>query len=83
MPLLMVSKSSASEFASRLRELLLAQHSPGTLDPEDWRAQRELLKRLLQIDAYDEAYSFNDGAWNRHLSADVELKRAIIRVAAL
>ena len=46
------------------------------MDAEDWRAQRELLKRLLQIDAYRDAYSFNDGTWNRHFAAEVERIRA-------
>jgi len=60
----------------RLFENHFAQHSLGTMDAEDWRAQRELLKRLLQIDAYRDAYSFNDGTWNRHFAAEVERIRA-------
>jgi hypothetical protein len=60
----------------RLFENYFAQHSLGTLDLEDWRAQRELLKRFLQIDAYWEAYSFSDGTWNRHFAAEVERIRA-------
>ena len=56
----------------RLFENHFAQHSLGTMGSEDWRAQRQLLKRLLQSDAYREAYSFNDGTWNRHFAAEVE-----------
>jgi len=56
----------------RLFENHFAQYSLGTMDPEDWRAQRELLKRLLQVDAYREAYSFIDGTLNRQFAAEVE-----------
>jgi hypothetical protein len=60
----------------RLFENHFAQYSLGAMDSADRRAQRELLKRLLQIGAYREAYSFIDGAWNRHLAAEVERIRA-------
>lgn len=56
----------------RLFENHLAQYRIGTMDSEDWRAQREGLKRLLRIDAYRDAYTFQTGAWNRHFAAEVE-----------
>jgi hypothetical protein len=56
----------------RLFENHFAQHALGTMDPEDWRAQRELLKRLLRIDAYRDAYAFQEGAWNSAFAAEVQ-----------
>ena len=56
----------------RLFENHCAQHKLGTMDPEDWRTQREVLKRILRVDAYRDAYSFQEGAWNSHFAAEVE-----------
>jgi hypothetical protein len=55
----------------RLFENHFAQYSLGTLDPEDWRAQREVLKALLRVEAYRVAYSFHESGWNAHFAAEV------------
>lgn len=67
----------------RLFENHFAQYTLGTMDPDDWQAQRKLLTRFLQIDAYREAYSVNDGAWNRHFAAEVERINAESRSATV
>jgi hypothetical protein len=66
----------------RLFENHLAQFRLGTMAPEDWRAQREVLKRILRTDAYKDAYTFQTGAWNEHFAAEVEAILAENRGAA-
>ena len=56
----------------RLFENHLAQHTLGTMDPEDWRAQREVLKALLQNADYRDAYFFLENRWNAHFAAEVQ-----------
>lgn len=55
----------------RLFENHFAQHGLGTMDPEDWRAQRAVLKGLLHIDAYRLAYSIPQDGWNAHFAGEV------------
>ena len=56
----------------RLFENHFAQQALGTMDPEDWRAQREVLKMLLRNEAYRDAYSYLGKRWNAHFTAEVE-----------
>lgn len=56
----------------RLFENHFAQYTLGTMDPEDWIAQRGVLKMLLRYDAYREAYSWFGARWNSHFSAEVD-----------
>lgn len=60
----------------RLFESHHSQFRLGALDEEDWRAQRTLLRGLLRIDAYRQAYAFirttYGEAWNREFAAEVE-----------
>jgi hypothetical protein len=67
----------------RLFENHFAQYTLGTLDEEDWRAQRELLKGLFRIEAYRQAYSFLGDVCNSEFAAEVERILAETREAAV
>lgn len=56
----------------RLFENHFAQHRLGTLDPEDWRAQRETLVRVLRFEAYRDAFEYGGDVWNRQFAEEVE-----------
>jgi hypothetical protein len=56
----------------RLFENHFAQHALGTMDDEDWRAQRRVLKMLLRSEAYRDAFLFFKGFGNAHFTAEVE-----------
>jgi len=56
----------------RLFENHYAQYSLGTMDPEDWRAQRALLKQILRVDVYRDAYFLLENTWNARFAAEVE-----------
>jgi hypothetical protein len=56
----------------RLFENHFAQYMLGTMDAEDWLAQREVLKMLLRNDGYRDAYSWLGRRWNAHFVAEVE-----------
>ena len=56
----------------RLFENNFAQYTLGTMDAEDWLAQRGVLKMLLRNEAYRDAYSFLGKRWNTHFVAEVE-----------
>jgi hypothetical protein len=55
----------------RLFENYHAQHAIGTMDPEDWRAMREIIKWQMRFPAYREAFSANPPAWNESFTADM------------
>lgn len=60
----------------RLFENYFSQYRLGTLDREDWRAQRQLLSGFLRLEEYRQAYSViadaYGGAWNAGFAAEVE-----------
>ena len=67
----------------RLFENHFAQYALGTLDEEDWRTQRELLRGLLRFGAYRQAYSFLGDVWNSEFAEEVESILVETRVTAV
>ena len=55
----------------RLFENYFAQYALGTMDPEDWRAMREVIKAQFRFAPYRSAFSLLDNAWNSKFSAEI------------
>jgi len=68
----------------RLFESHFAQHALGTMNAEDWHAQRATLILLLRNESYRDAFSsFEKEGWNVHFAAEVERILAEIEDAAV
>jgi len=57
----------------RMFENYFAQKTLGTMDPEDWRAMREVLKGHCRFAAYQQAFAVLENSWNARFAAEVEL----------
>jgi hypothetical protein len=55
----------------RMFENYFAQHTLGTMDPEDWRAIREVIKMHLRLSEYREAFASIETSWNEKFAAEV------------
>ena len=55
----------------RMFENYHAQYTLGTMDPEDWRAMREVIKGHIQVPIYREAFARLESSWNVHFAAEI------------
>jgi len=55
----------------RLFENYFAQYALGTMDQEDWRAMREVMKLQFQLPAYRNAFSSREFMWNSEFAVEV------------
>ena len=55
----------------RLFENYFAQFTLGTMNAEDWRAMRQVIKNHLKIANYRHVFSQRESAWNSDFSAEV------------
>ena len=57
---------------TRMFENYFAQQAIGTLDPEDWRAIREVIKMHFRLAEYREAFSSIESAWNSEFANEIK-----------
>ena len=56
----------------RMFENYFAQNTLGTMDPEDWRAMRVVLKGHCRFPAYREAFAVLEDSWNAQFAAEIQ-----------
>jgi hypothetical protein len=67
----------------RMFENYFAQYKLGTMDPEDWRAIREVIKLHFRFPAYRAAFVSIESAWNGEFVTEIvaitdEIDRAVV-----
>ena len=55
----------------RLFENYFAQFAQGTMDSEDWRAMREVIKARFRFAPYRSAFALLEGSWNSDFAAEI------------
>jgi hypothetical protein len=57
---------------TRMFENYFAQHTIGTMDPEDWRAIREVIKLHFQFSPYRETFFAIESTWNSNFATEIK-----------
>ena len=56
----------------RLFENYFTQYTLGTMNAEDWRAMRAVIRAQFKLEPYQEAFYFREEIWNSNFTAEVK-----------